>query len=931
MSQKYTLAFGLKKPNTPYRFLCVCLTIILTFVLVGSRLSAEEVSNDQIECVDLLILFARGSSQNPQSLYLNNPFGEKFLDKENEAGVFFQSFKSHLDREYPKVKYKAHSVHDFPNVGNNAGYKAVAAFSPPYANLFESEFSWLAAGDYRSSVRSGADETAWFIRDQLQKCPDQKIVMGGYSQGAQVAGESLFLLTQKERENIGGVALFGDPKFLASDYSLSNPFRKTTTYPWKRGTATDRDAGMLDSRNPYVPADMSRKVFSWCFKDDFICSSYSGMRIGRDFVDTLGAGHTRYAGFGIQQAATEIIQNMAPQLYAMDKNRGGVNKEKGLEQPVPYQPNSKPIDFMFLVNYSAGNNDVLGTLRHATPDVLPIFGGYFGGINYAVGDFGETGFNSHIPRINLRQDFKPLQRTLNPSQQIQNIFIRQLAFGSPSGGGGDSAEPHILAIERMSMEPTWRDEARKHMVLISDRPIKDPYVYNMCNSDVRIGFGLMYNRCTTDPAVEVGLTKYHPEFCKEAAEVLMSELCSLGLTVPKATHNVSRTLKDAIRIANSRNIAVSIVVPHDYPNGIDKQATEKQLEHLAKSTGGLFIKYDVFSQANYSDMVWRILNHSPVILRMSSFDIIDTKEQWGSTAPQPKGTINVRENLPTTLDVSQSTQTFDAYQWDFDSDGQWDEQTDAPNVEHAFDMNSSGQFVTVMGQNEDGQSATGSFPVAVQPYDGPGYTEYTVPEKPTNARAVLRDNQLEISWANSAQNEVMFVGEAEMGIPIVSTPAANGAVAIPYDEALGDKVLLWIISETASSERMTVTIEQYIPEAVNMDVPKEKLGLRESNPWGQLIEAPITTVQSTASVQLPNLTNPSIVSAAAPEPQLESQGAVAAATTSTPTIGGNEAAAQSPYQPETAPREYKYKIVYYFGGIGLITLFILGAVIILKP
>jgi hypothetical protein len=902
---------------------------LFSLVLFGSANLAfgEKIDNSSPGCVDVIILFARGSSQNKTQVSLDDPFSDGFRREEPEAGVFFQSFKSHLDREYPKVEYKAHSVHDFPNIGNNAGYRAVAAFSPPYANVLEAELGWLAAGDYRSSVRSGADETAWFIKDQLQKCPDQKIVLGGYSQGAQVAGDSLFLLTQEERENIGGVALFGDPKFLASDYSLRHPFRKTTTYPWKRGTATDRDAGMLDSRSPYVPADMSRKVFSWCFKDDFICTGYSGMRFGTDFINTLGAGHTRYAGFGVQQAATEIIQNMAPQLYAMDKNRGGVSKEKGLEQPVPFRPNSKPIDFMFLVNYSAGHDDVLGTLRHATPQVLPIFGGYFGGINYAVGDFGETGFNSHIPRINLRQDFKPLQRTLNPSQQIQNIFVRQLAFGAPSGGGGDVPEPHILAIERMAMEPTWRDEARKHMVLISDRPIKDPYIYNMCNSDVRIGFGLMYNRCTTDPAVEVGLTKYHSEFCKEAAEVLMSESCSLGLTVPKATHNVSRTLKDAIRIANSRNIAVSIVVPHDYPNGIDKEATEKQLQNLAKSTGGLFIKYDVFSQANYSDMVWRILNHSPATLRMSNFDIIDTKDQWGSTAPQPKGTIYVRENLPTTLDVSQSAQTFDAYQWDFDSDGQWDEQTDAPNVEHTFGMNSSGQFVTVMGQNEGGQSATSSFPVAVQPYDGPDYTEYTVPEKPTNAKAVLRDNQLEISWANSAQNEVMFVGEAEMGIPVVSTPAANGAVTIPYDEALGDKVLLWIINEAASSERVTVAIEQYIPEVVNMEVPKEKLGLRESNPWGQLVERTESALQPAVTPTPPATNTPeaTLINQQYPGPQ------VAAATTLADLANGDEEAANDSPQPELADRKYKYTTTYYFGGIGLAALFILGAIIILKP
>jgi hypothetical protein len=899
-------------------FICLFLFPVVATVHI---VSGEKIPSNSPNCADILFLFARGSSQNQLDLSLDDTYSDAFAREEKEAGVFFQTVKAHLDREYPHVTYKAQSVHNFPDIGNSNGYKAVPAFSPPYANILDAEFSWFPAGDYRQSVQDGADEVAAYVTQQAITCPDQKIVLGGYSQGAHVIGDSLFRIGVVDREHIAGVALFGDPKFTGSDFSILAPFNKATTYPWKRGTATSRDRGMLDARIPYVPDDMSRKVFSWCFKDDFICSGTSGLRLGQQFVDKLGQGHTRYAGFGVQQAATEIIQNIAPELYAIDKGRGGVDKEAGPVQPVPYTPNDKPIDFMFLVDYSAGNDDVLGQLRFSTPFVLPVFNSYFSDIKYAVGDFGETGANSNVPRINLRQDFKPLQATATPTDQILKTFISKLAFGTLSGGGGDAADPHILAIERMLMEPSWRQDAKRHLVIISDRPLKETYTYNMCNSDVRSGFGLDFNYCMSQPALESGLTKTHPEYCQTAIQVLADTDCSLGNT---------RTLQDAIKMANSKNIDVSIVVPHAFPVGVNNDAAKQQLEYLAGSTGGLFLKYDVFSQASYSDMMWQILNHSAPLMRLSSYDPVDTINQWGEAKPEAKGLIRAHQGVSTVLDVSQSPVLFESYNWDFDSDGVPDDQTGAPSVEHSFELADSGKFITVVGQDPDGRSATLSLPVLVEIYDGPDYQEFTIPEDPSGVKALLKDGNLEVSWGNRGVDETVFVSEATTGAPIVSIPAEAGDVSIAYDEDLGGQVQVWLMNESASSARQLITIEdpqmpaeEETPPIIGTEVPKDKRGLGESNPWGQLLDIPEKVIQLALSVVEPRL-------ASVAESAVDTQAI-------TPQVAGASDDAQQGETPDNnetiteqvKPQNRRDLFLFIFGFIGLIVLLVLGVMIIL--
>src|SRR5688500_10655169 len=79
-------------------------------------------------CADILFVFTRGSSSNPDSLFLDDPYGTNFSAKEEVPGAFFRSMKTQLENNYPHTTYKAVPVHNFENLYSINGYKAVGIF-----------------------------------------------------------------------------------------------------------------------------------------------------------------------------------------------------------------------------------------------------------------------------------------------------------------------------------------------------------------------------------------------------------------------------------------------------------------------------------------------------------------------------------------------------------------------------------------------------------------------------------------------------------------------------------------------------------------------------------------------------------------------------------------------------------------------------------
>ncbi len=115
-----------------------------------------------------------------------------------------------------------------------------------------------AIGDYWKSVHHGEGDLARFVKRQVASpCGHSgatKLILLGYSQGAQVTGNVYEDLSKSERAGVAAVVLWGDPRY--------NPLDRTA----------DRDnrllVGLLGPRAKFPDPG---KVFSYCNTHDPIC------------------------------------------------------------------------------------------------------------------------------------------------------------------------------------------------------------------------------------------------------------------------------------------------------------------------------------------------------------------------------------------------------------------------------------------------------------------------------------------------------------------------------------------------------------------------------------------------------------------------------------------------------------------------------------
>lgn len=116
---------------------------------------------------------------------------------------------------------------------------------------------------YFNSVWTGVDELTRHLNDRAARCPKESIVIGGYSQGAQVVDQALLGVYNYTLSRIGYVALYGDPRSTACD--------TVNRAPWARGSANCA-RGSLGTQIPYARDDLIYRTGSWCDSHDGVCT-----------------------------------------------------------------------------------------------------------------------------------------------------------------------------------------------------------------------------------------------------------------------------------------------------------------------------------------------------------------------------------------------------------------------------------------------------------------------------------------------------------------------------------------------------------------------------------------------------------------------------------------------------------------------------------
>jgi hypothetical protein len=153
----------------------------------------------------------------------------------------------------------------------------------------------LIPAPYFASVANGVQVSDQNVADLTVLCPRSWLVLGGYSQGAEVTREALAKLGESERQHVAAVVLFGDPFFSASEPNVST-----------LSSFDPHQVGLLRQLPVATPAPVavaySGKIFSWCHLHDVVCQ---GIHFGNGW-----SAHKTYAE-DAEDAASRIAGRLA--------------------------------------------------------------------------------------------------------------------------------------------------------------------------------------------------------------------------------------------------------------------------------------------------------------------------------------------------------------------------------------------------------------------------------------------------------------------------------------------------------------------------------------------------------------------------------------------------------------------------------------------
>ncbi len=207
------------------------------------------------------VLWARGS-------------GQSFNDV--EAQTFYENV-------YNNLQVRGITEIDWAELGNLDGQPGVDANGYPAVPI-----PWsIPTGAYDNSVTTGRNELVTHLNDRYAgdgpkntgSCNSEVLVLGGYSQGAEVIGRALQGgLSQAVKDHVGYIALYGDPRFnpgLIGD--RQNRVNFQSAWWWVRGNdpgyhGNTIHSGIRGAYDPYAPIEFRGRLGSWCDSGDGLCT-----------------------------------------------------------------------------------------------------------------------------------------------------------------------------------------------------------------------------------------------------------------------------------------------------------------------------------------------------------------------------------------------------------------------------------------------------------------------------------------------------------------------------------------------------------------------------------------------------------------------------------------------------------------------------------
>ena len=121
--------------------------------------------------------------------------------------------------------------------------------------------NYPASNDFDNSTPAGANDASAHIQSMAAHCPNTRMVLGGYSQGAGVVDLSTSAMPPEVANHVAAAALFGGPKSAFADSLSPGPL-------------------------PTIGAPYASKTIELCVPNDPICSDGRDMRAHVAYIQT---------------------------------------------------------------------------------------------------------------------------------------------------------------------------------------------------------------------------------------------------------------------------------------------------------------------------------------------------------------------------------------------------------------------------------------------------------------------------------------------------------------------------------------------------------------------------------------------------------------------------------------------------------------------
>lgn len=408
------------------------LVVLGASILVPIAASADVTTRD---CATVDAVFARGSGQAAGSSGEANRFRDQLAER----------IGAPVTVNYYELGTESIDGHQYPAVAVNGSWDAITNASGAY-------FSSGGAFTYGASVDTGVEELDAYIEKRIAKCPETLFILGGYSQGAQVIGETYIeKLTTAERGRVVFSTLFGDPRlYLPEGESVlwwDAPACKGKDFSeWRRVVPNcDTDNGSLGARKPYLPASWTSDSGLWCADHDFVCGS------AKVFWDNDGHGTYAADSGDVDRGVQEAVSRLKDRLPANDGDH--------LDVTIHYvKSGTTGLDVAFVIDSTGSMSGQIDQAKAIATSLSTFVAANRGRV--ALVEYRDAG-DAFTARI-----LSPLQEDTAPfSAALDGISV---------DGGGDTPEALLHALTTTFNGLAWRPGATKAAIVLTDAEYHDP-------------------------------------------------------------------------------------------------------------------------------------------------------------------------------------------------------------------------------------------------------------------------------------------------------------------------------------------------------------------------------------------------------------------------------------------------------------------------